>query len=804
MNRPVQDFFIFIIQLTTMDNRREFLKKAAMLSAGTGLINVLPASIAKAMAINPEAGSTYLDAEHIVFLMQENRSFDHAYGTLQGVRGFNDPRAITLPNKNLVWLQPNKQNQTFSPFHLDIKNTKITWMHSLPHSWENQTDARNNGKFDGWLDAKKSGDKNYRNMPLTMGYYKRQDIPFYYSLADAFTVCDQNFCSSLTGTTPNRLYFWTGTIREELKPESLARVWNGDCDEDTNVSWKTFPEHLEDHGISWKIYQNEISDGMHLEEEADSWLGNFGDNPIEYFTQYNKMLAEKFIANVKDENERKRLREKAQQMTDREKSIHNRAFTTNEGDPNYRKLSALKYKDGDVEREVMVPAGDVFHQFREDVKSGNLPTVSWLVAPENYSDHPAAAWYGAWYLSETLDILTQNPEVWKKTIFILTYDENDGYFDHVPPFTAPDPDDKGTGFTSANINTDVDYVKGATQQSSQQKDLRDSSIGLGFRVPMVIASPWTRGGWVNSQVFDHTSSLQFLETFLSKKFNKQIRDKNITDWRRTVCGDLSSVFRPYNGEKINNPEFVEHDPFVESIHKAKFKNPPSNFKALTTEEIAKANADPANSPFVPNQEKGIRNSNALPYELYADGKLSADKKSFELTLECGNKLLGDKAEGSPFQVYAPGIYKNEPVHVRSYALSRTDTLKDSWALSDFEKNNYHLRVYGPNGFYREFRGNANDPAITVNAQYDKSSGNLVLQINCTGTQHIEITDNAYKAKKKTLIVKGNARLPVDVSKSFGWYDVSVKQPAAQDYEQRFAGRVETGKDSKTDPFMGRV
>ena len=85
-----------------MDTRREFIKKAAFLAGAAGLSGVLPASIQKAMAINAEPGSTYMDAEHIVILMQENRSFDHCFGTLKGVRGFNDPRAIDLPNKNKV------------------------------------------------------------------------------------------------------------------------------------------------------------------------------------------------------------------------------------------------------------------------------------------------------------------------------------------------------------------------------------------------------------------------------------------------------------------------------------------------------------------------------------------------------------------------------------------------------------------------------------------------------------------------------------------------------------------------------
>src|SRR6195952_3972248 len=117
-----------------MDSRREFLKKAALLAGAAGLHNAFPASVKKALSINPLPGSTFLDAEHIVILMQENRSFDHCFGTLQGVRGFNDPRALQLPDKKPVWLQTDAVGNTYSPFRLNIKDTKVTWMGSLPHS----------------------------------------------------------------------------------------------------------------------------------------------------------------------------------------------------------------------------------------------------------------------------------------------------------------------------------------------------------------------------------------------------------------------------------------------------------------------------------------------------------------------------------------------------------------------------------------------------------------------------------------------------------------------------------------------
>ncbi len=194
-----------------------------------------------------------------------------------------------------------------------------------------------------------------------------------------------------------------------------------------------------------------------------------------------------------------------------------------------------------------------------------------------------------------MDILTKNPEVWKKTIFILAYDENDGYFDHVPTFIPPVHNKPETGKASEGIDTRLDYVK-------SEEDVA-GPIGLGFRVPLVIASPWSRGGYVNSQVFDHTSTLQFLETFLNKKLAKNIAETNITKWRRTICGDLTSTFRPYNGEKLHELPFLKKETFIESIHKAKFKNVPANYKALTANEIDEVNKNPQSSLIYRNRKK---------------------------------------------------------------------------------------------------------------------------------------------------------------------------------------------------------
>jgi phospholipase C len=839
-----------------MDTRRSFLKKAGLLSGGSGLLHTLPATLQKALAIDPEPGSTFYDAEHIVFLMQENRSFDHAFGTLQGVRGYNDPRAIHLPNNNKVWLQSNKKGETYAPFPLDMKNSKSTWMGNLPHSWTDQVDARNGGKMDRWLEVKDAGGA-YEGMPLTMGYYNRADIPFYYSLADAFTVCDHNFCSSLTGTTPNRLYFWSGTIREKMEAAAEAKVWNENADYGAGeVHWKTYPERLEDNGISWKIYQNEIYSDTGLGEKQP-WVDNFGDNPIEYFPHFHVRMTPEYIAYLPEQvrlleaeikelelkmkgivplpaaelkatertiaARKKRLaalkeeqliftKDNYEKLTPYQKNIHTKAFTNNRNDPNYRELTKLTYHDGTEDREIDIPKGDILHQFRKDVKNGSLPTVSWIAAPEKFSDHPTSAWFGAWYVSEVIDILTQDPEVWKKTIFVLTYDENDGYFDHIPPFGAPDPYKPNTGKVSAGIDATLEFVQ--KNEQSNKKYNRESNIGLGFRVPMVIASPWTRGGYVCSEVFDHTSSLQFLEKFLEKKTGKKITEENITAWRRTVCGDLTAAFRQYKGEKITLPGFLEKEKWIESIFNAKFKPLPDKYKRLTETEITAINAGEQLS-IMPQQEKGIRAACALPYELYVNGNLSKDKKQFEISFESAKNVFGDKAAGCPFAVYAIDASERWLSSTRDYAVAAGHAEKDAWYLNKFENNIYHLKVYGPNGFYRAFKGNGSDPVLDIKCSYERSklnskklTGNLLFTIsnNDSKALSVELIDNSYKtgSRNKTLLPKTTTTVVVNTEKSFGWYDASIKVKGFEFFEQQFAGHVETGEVSKTDPLMGGV
>jgi phospholipase C len=828
-----------------MDDRRNFIKKALLLAGTTGLVNTIPPAIQRALAIEPIAGSTFMDAEHIVILMQENRSFDHAFGTLKGVRGFNDPRFIRLPNGNPVWFQPDKQGNAYAPFRLDLKHSKATWMGAVPHSRQSQVDAFNDGKYDNWIEAKRKS-KPYADIPLTMGYHNRQDIPFNYALADAFTICDQNFCSGMTSTWPNRFFFWTGTVREA--PNAESKAWMRNDLPLGHGKWKTFPERLEEAGVPWKVYQNDITCGGGFVGEERSWLANFGCNPLELFERYNVKFSSRYVKTLKTQTETlpkeiadlentlkglrqqdaayaktqkaiQKKREVLQQaydeiekwteehfnsLNDTEKNLFNRAFSTNAKDPDYHHLDVLRYTDDQgKQQELTVPKGDILHQFRTDVENGTLPTVSWMVPAEKYSDHPTAPWYGSWYVSEIMDILTKNPEVWQKTIFIMTYDENDGYFDHVPPFIPPNPYVANSGKCSDGIDTKVEYTLLAQElaEGKSKEEARGAAIGLGFRVPMIIASPWTRGGKVCSQVFDHTSTLQFLEKFLNRKLNHTIEEKNISDWRRTVCGDLTAVFQTADEQsRKDNLPFIQRNTYLEDIHQAKFKKSPTDFRKLPKEEIDQAKNNPWLVADMPKQEEGIKESCPLPYELYAD--MEARDGAIFLTLAAGNSIFQDKSAGAPFTVYTPA-------GIRSYAVAPGDHLEDTFAL----KNGlYDLHVHGPNGFYRAITGKSSKLKLALEASYElkegKATGNLVMTANnpmadaCT----LLVLDKAYNqpAIEKQLQPGEKLRFSIPLQNSHGWYDLSITMKDDPAIKWLYAGRVETGKFTYTDPQMGKL
>lgn len=400
---------------------------------------LMPPNVRRMLAKEPTRRGSLRDIKHVVLLMQENRSFDHYFGTLAGVRGFGDPNALTLSHGRSVFYQPDHKNPKgyLLPFHLDTHKSSAQKIPSTSHAWSVQHAAWNKGRMDKWLHAHREADGVHG--PYVMGYYTRDDIPFQFALAEAFTICDAYHCSLMGPTWPNRMYWMTGTVDPE--GQHGGPIIDNKAPK-KGFTWKTYPERLEEAGISWKVYQ--------LED-------NYGCNMLANFRSFRDAAA---------------------------------------GSPLHSK-GMLHGPEG---------------QFEYDAAHDKLPTVSWIIPTSYQSEHPNyMPADGAAFVARKIDAIAANPDVWAKTAFILDYDENDGLFDHVPPPVPP--------------------------HGTPREFVHHLPIGGGFRVPCIIVSPWTTGGWVCSQTFDHTSVLQFLEKFTG------VREPNISDWRRRTFGDLTSGFR---------------------------------------------------------------------------------------------------------------------------------------------------------------------------------------------------------------------------------------------------------------------
>jgi phospholipase C len=373
---------------------------------------------------------------------------------------------------------------------------------------------------------------------------------------------------------------------------------------------------------------------------------------------------------------------------------------------------------------------------------------------------------------------------------------------------VPNPDDPSSGKVSGGINyaTDFEARKG-------------SPIGLGYRVPLVIASPWSKGGFVNSQVFDHTSSLMFMEKWLAKKIGKAIKSNNISDWRRNICGDLTSVFRPYNGEEIKSLEPLKRDVVVTNIGNAKNKPTQVGPTALNKTEVAKINKYEAfsreTSGHAPKQENGTKHACALPYHLAVDANLVNNE--IELTFQSTKTLFGSEIEtvGAPFNMNTIAKFKGVVGKTWAYAIKAGDVLKDSIKIEDFDNEVYDLAISGPNGFYRHFAGSKQNPSIVVKAYPEQSglvakklTGSLVFTIENRSASLItlQIVDNKYKSASKTVSIKPKSSTNVlfNLTKNANWYDFSIVQTGNTVFKQRYAGKIETGEITQTDPYMGNI
>ncbi|WP_374666856.1 phosphocholine-specific phospholipase C [Acinetobacter sp.] len=733
-------------------NRRDFLINSTKTLFGSAAFASFPLSIQKALAIDAKVETgTLQDVKHVVILTQENRSFDNYFGMLKGVRGFGDRFGIPLADGRKVWQQYGKNDQLYYPYHLDSRLGNAQRVSGTPHSWKDGQAAWDCGRMGNWVEHKN---------PQSMGYYKKAEVEFQYALADAFTLCDAYHCAMHAGTNPNRKFIWTGTNGPTGSGvASVVNEFDGISSSASGYDWTTYPERLQQAGVSWKVYQN--------------MPDNFTDNPLAGFKQYR-------AAN-----------ERSGQPVSNSAPVcpaYDEAVDVKE--PLYKGIANTMPNDGGL-----------LGQFKLDLASGKLPQVSWVVAPAAYSEHPgpSSPVQGAWYIQELLNALTDHPELWSQTVLLVNFDENDGFFDHMPSPSAPSREINASGevqkvhgkTTLSDEQLSYEYfdhppVAGSTAQprrefvNGKNANFWHGVYGPGVRVPMYVISPWSRGGWVNSQVFDHTSIIQFLE----QRFG--VNEPNISPYRRAVCGDLLSAF------DFKTPNTSTLPSLDGSKSKEQADIIRSNQEKLSQVQVPALQAKP-------KQETGLRPSRALPYMLHASAKVDAGAGTVKLLFSNTGEQAG------VFHVYDQLDLAAVP---RRYMVEAGKQLEDDWALHNGQ---YDLWVLGPNGFHRAFKGDLNETAQLqalpeIRVCMEECAPRIFLKVRHDGQQGVDLTvkANAY-LDGKTWPVKSVANetdVVLDMESVHGWYDFTVTLNSGSSFERRFAGRIETGKHGYSDPFMG--
>ncbi len=707
----------------SQQDRRGFLRSVGQ-AAGAGVaLTSFPPAIQRALAIpaNQRTG-TLQDVEHIVILTQENRSFDHYFGTLAGVRGFADPfPAPTLDRRGTftgktVFVQPlgggakvpgrpdwGGQRTAIAPFHLNTQQDfSVMRVSGTPHSWTDAQAAWDHGRMNNWPAAKQAH---------SLGYYKAADIPFQFALAQAFTLCDHYHCATQTGTNTNRLFLWSGGN----DPLALGGGPSTDNSHDwfnenpaTDYTWTTYPERLQSAGITWQVYQN----------MAD----NFTDNSLAGFRPFRDAWYGRpgFSAQLRD-----------------------RGVAT-------RDLDMLK----------------------ADVLANRLPQVSWIVATAEGSEHPgpSSPASGADYTARVLDALTANPDVWARTVLFINFDENDGFFDHMPPPAAP-------SYATYDANPAKAVLAGASTVDTTGEyhhNLNGSDptyhhrpYGMGPRVPMYVVSPWTKGGWVNSQVHDHTSVIRFIEA----RFG--VREPLITPWRRAVSGDLTGCFDFAHPE---DSAFVQNLPATAALRA----------RALALQGTKTPTAP--TSLVAPVQESGIRMARALPYDL----QVQARTATTGVTLRFENT---GKA-GAVFHVYDRLALAQMP---RRYTVEAGKQLEGVWTGAAGAA--YDLWVLGPNGFHRHFAGSTSD-GLDVAVSCEPGAVRVTVANTGAGSRRVSAS-GPYKAPPWSRELQAGERAVQawPLKATGGWYDLTIVDPGRPGFMRRLAGRVETGRPSVSDPAM---
>jgi phospholipase C len=461
--------------------RRRFIQASAAIGAGAALGGLSTRSgrlIERALEASEGVKGSLNDIEHFVILMQENRSFDHYFGMMSTVRGFSDkhvPTQVVGGKTYPIWDQFGWEpgvgpnaNSYLQPFHLVSDPPK-------------DLGQATNDISHGWAPQHQSWNGGKMNSFLS-AHLEADGTSNGVLTMGYFTPQDLSFYYELCNAfTVCDHYFCS--VMGPTDPNRLmfmsgsidpAGVAGGPIIEtETSTRLQTY------NTLSWTTMpENLQAAGVTWKVYADS-IGLLALSSLEYFKAYNG-----------SSSSAQNLAELAFQQS---------------------------YPD----------------QFQSDVAAGTLPQVSWIIPPVWGCEHPAAPpEYGEYVSQQILNTLVSNPDVWAKTAFIIVYDENGGWFDHVPP-PIPPAGTEGEYLTVNPLPADAGGIAGP--------------VGLGFRVPAMIVSPFSRGGFISSEIFDHTSTMRLLET----RF--KVPAPNITAWRRKTCGDLTGAFDFVNAPNTKVP-----------------------------------------------------------------------------------------------------------------------------------------------------------------------------------------------------------------------------------------------------------
>lgn len=473
--------------------RRQLLKGGAAL-AGAGLTyDGYMRFFAEVNAQAPEFGRLS-DIEHVVFIIQENRSFDHYFGAYKGVRGFSDPAAMR-PDNSSIFAQPDPTQTTLMPvgtrYPFRLNETSPTMgaacLNDPDHSWITNHTNYNSGRMDGFMQSQvdaingtnPDGSKGF----VAMGYYTQDDLPYYYALADSYTICDRYHASLIGQSDPNRIYSLAGSIDPEGKYGGpiVNTAGTNRADLYGRLTYPTIAEQLQNAGVTWKVYQAADATPTVNLFTAFKNFGYPGPTRVQGVVQPVVPTTPAQAANPLFVN----------------------AFTPTTAN------------------------------YYADCLAGTLPQVSWVLASTVTSEHPPAPpALGEQDVAGFLNAILSNQTLFAKTAIFLTWDDPGGFFDHVIPPVAP----FGTAGEYITPDAAPKAFPGVADITDKNNNLVLGPIGLGFRVPMIVISPFTRGGYVSSDVFDHTSMLRFLETRFA------VSAPNLTVWRRGAVGDITSAF----------------------------------------------------------------------------------------------------------------------------------------------------------------------------------------------------------------------------------------------------------------------